>query len=149
MKSVYTTHNHEETMALGEQLGQSLQVPSLILIKGEMGAGKTALVSGIAKGLGITEQITSPTFTIVNEYTGNKCKDNKAINLYHFDLYRVYDIDELENIGFFEYFHNNAVLCIEWAELTDTTNFPDFPQINIEISKSSSNEDSREIIICD
>jgi len=82
----------------------------VVSIVGDLGAGKTAFTKGIAKGLGIEEHITSPTFTIVNEYEGGR------LNLYHFDVYRIEDADELYEIGFSEYLYAGGVCVIEWAD---------------------------------
>jgi len=111
---VFNTKNREETVKLGEKIGRKLSAGVVVCITGELGAGKTVITSGIAKGIGVTEakegHITSPTFTIVNEYEGR-------IPFFHFDVYRVHDPDELYEIGFCEYFSRNGVICIEWADI--------------------------------
>jgi tRNA threonylcarbamoyladenosine biosynthesis protein TsaE len=106
MECIVTTV--EETYKIGEQLGSLVKSGDIICLIGDLGTGKTHLTKGIAKGLGINEYITSPTFTIVNEYTGR-------LNLYHFDVYRVNDPDEIEAIGFDEYIFSDGVSIIEWA----------------------------------
>ncbi len=98
----------EETYKIGELLGSLVNSGDIICLIGDLGTGKTHLTKGIAKGLGIKDHITSPTFTIVNEYTGR-------LKLYHFDVYRVNDPDEIEAIGFDEYIFSDGVSIIEWA----------------------------------
>ncbi len=104
----YTTNSPEETLHFGNVLGNILQPGMVILLYGDLGAGKTCLAGGILKGLGINEYVTSPTFTLVNEYFGR-------LSVAHFDLYRLDDPDELLDIGFEEYFDDRVVL-IEWPE---------------------------------
>ena len=98
----------DETYKIGEIIGSLLNSGDIICLIGELGTGKTHLAKGIAKGLGIDDNITSPTFTIVNEYTGR-------LILYHFDVYRVNDPDEIAAIGFDEYIFGDGVSVIEWA----------------------------------
>lgn len=104
--------NVEKTLKLGEKIGNLLNSGDIICLDGDLGTGKTHLVKGIAKGLGINEYITSPTFNIVNEYEGR-------LKLYHFDVYRVNDPDEISAIGFDEYIFSDAVSIIEWSEYID------------------------------
>jgi tRNA threonylcarbamoyladenosine biosynthesis protein TsaE len=103
----------EDTISLGRQLGQRVKAGDIICLNGDLGAGKTHFTKGIALGLGITDDITSPTFTIVNEY------DSGSLKLNHFDVYRVNDPDEIEAIGFDEYIFSDAVSVIEWADYID------------------------------
>lgn len=98
----------DETYKIGELIGSLVNPGDIICLIGDLGTGKTHLTKGIAKGLGIEDNITSPTFTIVNEYTGR-------LKLYHFDVYRVNDPDEIEAIGFDEYIFSDGVSVIEWA----------------------------------
>jgi len=98
----------EETYKIGELLGTLVNPGDIICLIGDLGTGKTHLTKGIAKGLSIEDHVTSPTFTIVNEYTGR-------LKLYHFDVYRVNDPEEIEAIGFDEYIFSDAVSIIEWA----------------------------------
>lgn len=98
----------EETRKIGEQLGALVNPGDIICLIGDLGTGKTHLTKGIAKGLEVEEHITSPTFTIVNEYQGR-------LKLYHFDVYRVNDPDEIAAIGFDEYIFSDGVSIIEWA----------------------------------
>lgn len=104
------THSFEETVAIGKKLGSILKPGDVICLSGELGTGKTALTNGIAKEMGIMSYITSPTFTLVNEYQGK-------YPLYHFDVYRIADVDEMFDIGFEEYLNGNGITIIEWGEL--------------------------------
>lgn len=101
-----------DTLKLGKEIGLRAKSGDIICLKGDLGTGKTHLTKGIAEGLEITERITSPTFTIVNEYSGR-------LKLYHFDVYRVNDPDEIEAIGFDEYIFSDGVSVIEWANYID------------------------------
>ncbi|ERI89439.1 hydrolase, P-loop family [Clostridiales bacterium oral taxon 876 str. F0540] len=98
----------EKTNEIGIQLGKLVMPGDIICLTGDLGTGKTHITKGIAKGLSIDEHITSPTFTIVNEYTGR-------LKLYHFDVYRVNDPDEIYAIGFDEYIFSDGVSVIEWS----------------------------------
>lgn len=106
---VIETFSVRETEKCGQKIGDNLQPGDVICLIGELGAGKTAFVSGIAKALGIKEYITSPTFTIVNEYFGR-------MPLYHFDVYRIENPEELYDIGYDEYINGSGVSVIEWAD---------------------------------
>ncbi|HOQ01637.1 MAG TPA: tRNA (adenosine(37)-N6)-threonylcarbamoyltransferase complex ATPase subunit type 1 TsaE [Acetivibrio clariflavus] len=104
------TYSQDETVQVGKVLGSILEKGDVVLLSGDLGTGKTAFTKGIALALGVEDYITSPTFTIVNEYRGN-------IPLYHFDVYRIADPDEMYDIGFEEYLYGDGVVVIEWAEL--------------------------------
>jgi len=104
------TNNSDRTKELGIDIGKLLSSGDIICLSGDLGTGKTTFVNGLANGLEIKEYITSPTFTIVNEYVGK-------YKLYHFDVYRINDPEELYNIGFDEYIYSEAISVIEWAEL--------------------------------
>ncbi|TDT62436.1 tRNA (adenosine(37)-N6)-threonylcarbamoyltransferase complex ATPase subunit type 1 TsaE [Fonticella tunisiensis] len=104
------TKSPEETYNLGVRLGEQLMPGDIIVLNGDLGAGKTQLTKGIAEGLGVADYITSPTFTIVNEYEGR-------LPLYHFDVYRIEDIYEMNEIGFEEYLFGNGVCVIEWGDM--------------------------------
>lgn len=104
------SNGEEETKATGKWIGSLLETGDIVCLEGDLGTGKTALTKGIAEALGIDEMITSPTFTIVNEYSGN-------LKMYHFDVYRINDPEELYDIGFEEYIYDRAVVVIEWADL--------------------------------
>ncbi len=125
-------NSSEETLKLGEIIGKSLNPGSIIALVGDLGAGKTVLVKGIAKGLGTEEEPNSPTFVIMNYYEGD-------IPLYHFDLYRLSDEDELIGIGYDEYFFGNGVCAVEWADRIEEI-FPDHTiKIDIKIPESDNN----------
>ena len=100
-----------ETLRLGKILGEALVPGDVVALTGELGAGKTCLTQGIARGLGVADgyKITSPTFTLINEYPGR-------ITLYHADLYRLAGLGDLADTGFEEYFHGGGVVVVEWAE---------------------------------
>jgi tRNA threonylcarbamoyladenosine biosynthesis protein TsaE len=109
MKIVYITESAEETERLGIEIGKRAVYGDVIALRGELGSGKTALTRGIAEGLGVTEEITSPTFSLMEIHEGEKI-------LYHFDLYRIEDDREFNNLCFEEYWENDGVSVIEWAE---------------------------------
>ena len=106
----YLTHCPEETEALGEKLASVLKPGAVIAYTGDLGAGKTAFTRGLAKGLGITEPVTSPTYTIVNEYLSGR------MPLFHFDMYRLGSSDELFDIGWEDYLERGGVCAVEWSE---------------------------------
>ncbi|WP_058953450.1 tRNA (adenosine(37)-N6)-threonylcarbamoyltransferase complex ATPase subunit type 1 TsaE [Clostridium tyrobutyricum] len=128
----FFSNDMKDTILLGKKLGKILKHGDIICLIGELGTGKTHFVKGIAEGLGIVDNITSPTFSIVNEYTSGRLK------LYHFDVYRVNDPDEIEAIGFDEYIFSNAVSIIEWSNYIEELIPKERIEINIEkdISKS-------------
>ena len=105
----YLSHSPEETEQLGEQLGRTLRPGSVVAYRGDLGMGKTAFTRGLASGLGCTCRVTSPTFTIVNEYSG-------ALPLFHFDMYRLDSSDELFDIGWEDYLSRGGVCAVEWSE---------------------------------
>ncbi|MGL5714104.1 MAG: tRNA (adenosine(37)-N6)-threonylcarbamoyltransferase complex ATPase subunit type 1 TsaE [Paraclostridium sp.] len=104
--------NEEKTREIGSRLGQLLTPKSVICLIGDLGAGKTTMTQSLAKSLGVDDYITSPTFTIVNEYEGR-------IHLYHFDVYRIGSSEEMYDIGFDEYIDGDGVCIIEWANLIE------------------------------
>ena len=104
------THSPEETRALGARLARLLQPGAVVAFTGDLGAGKTAFISGMAQGLDIPERVTSPTFTIVNEYEGGR------LPLFHFDMYRLGSADELFDIGWEDYLARGGVCAVEWSE---------------------------------
>ncbi|MBQ8028973.1 MAG: tRNA (adenosine(37)-N6)-threonylcarbamoyltransferase complex ATPase subunit type 1 TsaE [Clostridia bacterium] len=103
------THSVEETIAFAEKMGKLLKGPVVVAFFGGLGMGKTAFTKGLAKGLGISGDVTSPTFALVNEYRGKT-------NLYHFDMYRVETWDDLYSSGFFDYYETGGILACEWSE---------------------------------
>lgn len=102
------THSAAETRALGEQLAQALKAGDVVLLEGELGAGKSELARGVAKGLGVTETVTSPSFTILNVYESGR------VPLYHFDWYRLEDAEELYEMGLDEYLGGDGIALVEW-----------------------------------
>ena len=104
---VYLSKSAQETMALGETFAKGLKTGAVVLLKGEMGAGKTVFVKGMAKALGITERITSPTYAYMNDYDGV---------LYHYDCYRLSSGEDAEALGLTDYFYADGVSVIEWSE---------------------------------
>ncbi|MDE6107672.1 MAG: tRNA (adenosine(37)-N6)-threonylcarbamoyltransferase complex ATPase subunit type 1 TsaE [Oscillospiraceae bacterium] len=106
----YHTHSELETEEVGEALAHTLEPGTVIAFTGDLGAGKTALTRGLARGLGISDRVTSPTFTIVNEYTGGR------LPLFHFDMYRLESSDELFDIGWEDYLRRGGVCAVEWSE---------------------------------
>ena len=109
--AVYETGSRAETAALGERLAKVLRSGSLVLFTGGLGAGKTAFCEGIARGLGCTDEVSSPTFAIVNQYKG---EGNRRIH--HFDFYRINDLREAFDFGYEEYFYSGDLCLVEWPE---------------------------------
>ena len=101
----------EETFALGRSIGEKANLGDIYLLSGDLGVGKTVFTQGVAAGLGITEPVNSPTFTILQEYTEGR------LPFYHFDVYRIEDVEEMEEIGYDDYFFGGGVCMVEWAEL--------------------------------
>ena len=135
----FISNNIIETQAIAKEFAKSLAAGDVIFLNGDLGAGKTAFTAGLAEGLGISNSISSPTFTIVNEYLNGKTP------LYHFDLYRLCDEDELYDIGVEEYIYGNGICVLEWPDLA--INLTD-KFYNVEIIKDLSvSEDYRKIII--
>jgi tRNA threonylcarbamoyladenosine biosynthesis protein TsaE len=122
---IYETNAENETYLIGKSLGENAKAGQIYCLNGDLGVGKTVFTKGFAAGLGITEHITSPTFTIVNVYEGK-------LPFYHFDVYRIADPEELYEIGYEEYFFGNGVCLIEWAELIGELLPEDVININIE-----------------
>ena len=106
----YLTHSPEETEQLGQQFAAELKPGDVVAFYGDLGAGKTAFTRGIARGLGIREPVTSPTYTIVNEYLSGR------LPLFHFDMYRLGSADELFDIGWEDYLERGGVCAVEWSE---------------------------------
>ena len=106
----FITNSSEETEALGARLARALEPGAVVAFTGDLGAGKTAFVRGLARGLGVQDRVTSPTFTVVNEYEGGR------LPLFHFDLYRLGSADELFDIGWEDYLARGGVCAVEWSE---------------------------------
>ncbi len=132
----FTTHSPEQTEAVGQRLGQALQGGEIVAYRGGLGAGKTAFTRGLARGLGISMRVTSPTYTIVNEYTGGR------LPLFHFDMYRLGSSDELFDIGWEDYLARGGVCAVEWSE-----NVEDAMDGAIFVTLEKCTEDVREITI--
>ena len=120
------SHSSAQTQRLGARLGALLQGGELILLDGQLGTGKTTFAQGLAQGLGITEIVNSPTFTLLKEYPGRlrpAGQSNGTLRvgpaLYHFDLYRLDDPEEILDLGFEDYFYSNGVCVVEWADKAD------------------------------
>lgn len=127
----------EDTYKIGERLGQLLFPGSIVCLTGDLGAGKTAFTQGIGKGLGISEHIVSPTYTIINEYTSGR------IPLYHFDVYRLGSSDEMYELGCDEYFYGDGATVLEWADNVDDV----IPNEKLWITiRKLENPDEREIV---
>lgn len=109
----YETFSPEETFAIGEQFGREAKPGQVLALTGDLGVGKTLFTQGLAKGLGIEGPVSSPTFTIVQVY------ENGRIPFYHFDVYRIADPEEMDEIGFDDYVYGEGVCLIEWAELIE------------------------------
>lgn len=107
---IYNSNSPNDTEMIAKALAKKLKQSDVICLRGDLGVGKTAFVQGLVKGLGVTEPISSPTFTIVNCYTGGK------MPIYHFDVYRIEDSDEMYEIGFDEYVYGDGVTVIEWPD---------------------------------
>ena len=107
---IYESHSAEETHALGRQLGEKAKAGNLYTLTGDLGVGKTVFTQGFAEGVSIDEPINSPTFTIVQVY------EDGRLPFYHFDVYRIGDIDEMDEIGYEDYFYGDGVSIVEWSE---------------------------------
>ena len=134
----YVTNSPAETEALGQRLAERLQPGDVIAYTGDLGAGKTAFTRGLARGLGITERITSPTFTIVNEYQGGR------LPLFHFDMYRLGSSDELFDIGWEDYLARGGVCAVEWSEIVADALEEDCIRVDI---RQGDTENQRKITI--
>ena len=113
------SHSAAQTQRLGVRLGELLQGGELILLNGQLGTGKTTFTQGLAQGMGITENINSPTFTLLKEYSGPGTQRDVGPALYHFDLYRLDNPEEILDLGFEDYFYSNGVCVVEWANKAD------------------------------
>ena len=133
---IFETNSPAETEAIGAALGKIIKPGTVIAYRGDLGAGKTAFTRGLAKGLGCTEIVTSPTYTIVNEYLGGR------IPLFHFDMYRLRSSDDLFDIGWEDYLDRGGVCAVEWSENVD-----DAMEDAIYITIEKLGEDARRITI--
>lgn len=138
MRKEYISKSEEDTINFASQFASQLQLGNIIILSGDLGAGKTKFTQGILKYFNLENEISSPTFTIVNEYT------DSAIPIYHFDVYRLADIEEFYAIGGEEYF-SKGICIIEWGELLENILPADY--IKITINKDLENENYRKIIV--
>ena len=132
----YITHSPAETEAVGEALAKTLRPGTVLAFRGDLGAGKTAFTRGLGRGLGCTERVTSPTYTIVNEYTSGR------MPLFHFDMYRLQSSEDLFDIGWEDYLERGGVCAVEWSE-----NVADALDGAIWITIETTGDDSRKITI--
>lgn len=132
------TKSSRETFDFGKHLGEAIDFPLVIFLQGEMGAGKTLFSKGFVAGMGLSDEVTSPTYTIVNEY-GNPPK------IFHFDLYRLQDPDELYEMGFEDYLSQGCTLLLEWPDLITDYSFE--PKLEISLTSQLDTPDQREIIL--
>ena len=132
----FITNSPIETEKVGEALGKILQPGSILAYEGDLGAGKTAFTRGLARGLGAKEQVTSPTYTIVNEYLSGR------MPLFHFDMYRLASSDDLWDIGWEDYLERGGVCAVEWSENVD-----DAMENAIYVTIYKTGEESRRIVI--
>jgi len=131
------THSPEETIEYARKLGKMLSAGDVIAYKGGLGAGKTTFTRGLAEGLGLGDDVSSPTFALVNEYSGSN------ITLYHFDMYRIEGEDDLETTGFYDYPFEDNVVAVEWSENIEGC----LPEKTIYITINRIDDDTREIIL--
>lgn len=123
---IIETNNAEETFALGRQIGQQAKAGEVYTLIGDLGVGKTVFTQGVAAGIGIEEAVNSPTFTIMQVY------EEGRVPFYHFDVYRIGDVEEMDEIGYEDYFYGDGVCLIEWANLIEEILPPAHKQIIIE-----------------
>jgi tRNA threonylcarbamoyladenosine biosynthesis protein TsaE len=135
-RRVFITKSELETEDLGEKLGLRLSPGDVVSISGELGAGKTCLVRGIARGLGSSSKVKSPSFTIINKYVG-KCP------IYHFDLFRVEGYSSFEELGCYDFFGGDGVVLIEWGEKVSAL----LPEDRLEVEIKFKSRDEREITL--
>jgi len=113
MEKLLNIASEKETEQIGEAIGQAAEAGTVVALIGDLGTGKTTLTKSIAKGLGVTETVTSPTFNIIREYKSGR------IPLYHFDVYRIGDPDEMFELGYEEYFYGDGICVVEWADIIE------------------------------
>ena len=135
----FITNSPEETENIGAAVGRIIPAGTVLAYRGDLGAGKTAFTRGLARGLGFTEAVTSPTYTIVNEYLGGR------LPLFHFDMYRLSSADDLFDIGWEDYLDRGGVCAVEWSERVDDALPED--TILVDISRGSGGENDRVITI--
>jgi tRNA threonylcarbamoyladenosine biosynthesis protein TsaE len=116
---IYQSKSPEDTISLGEKFAKNISIGDIIGLNGELGSGKTQFVKGIGSYFGVSDIINSPTFIIVNEYSGTNPESEKALKINHFDLYRISSPRELSVIGFEDYLNMNSITIIEWSKLAE------------------------------
>ena len=137
--SKYITENEKETFELGYEFAKTLKSGDIITLDGDLGAGKTVFTKGICSYFNVNDYVTSPTYTIVNEYSGD-------IKIYHFDIYRLYEEEELYNIGFYDYLEDDAISIVEWSDNIPEA-FSGYRLIRVRITRPDFDADKREIEI--
>ncbi len=133
----FISDSFEKTEEIAEKLARKLTSGQVIAFKGGLGMGKTCFTRGLARGLGFTGDVTSPTFALINEYLGGR------LNIYHFDMYRINSWDELYSSGFFEYIEENGIVVVEWSENIENA----LPQNTVYVEIKTLDQDVREILI--
>lgn len=136
MSYTFRTNSPEETIALAERVGARLRRGDVIAFRGGLGAGKTTFTRGLAVGMGLPDEVISPTFTLVNEYRG-------GLTLFHFDMYRICGADDLETTGFYDYMDEDCVIAVEWSENIEGC----LPKGAVTITLTRIDDDTREIEI--
>ena len=139
---IYESNSEQETFEIGKMLGEKAEMGMIFALEGDLGVGKTAFSKGFAEGLGITEVVNSPTFTIVQIY------DEGRIPFYHFDVYRIGDVEEMDEIGYEDYIYGEGVSLIEWANLLEEILPEHYTEIKIE-KDLEKGFDYRRITICE
>ena len=137
MNNVFVSNSPCDTKKIASDLARSLQGGEVIAFYGDLGMGKTCFVTGLAKGLGFTGEVSSPTFAIINEYIGGR------LDLYHFDMYRINSWDDLYSSGYFEYIESGGVLAVEWSENIENA----LPDNTIRVTIKKLDDTHREITI--
>ncbi len=135
--NTYHSYSVLETEQIASNFAKTLQKGDVIAFRGNLGAGKTAFVRGLAAGLSVSGEVSSPTFALVHEYTGD------TVTLYHFDMYRINDFEDLYSTGFFDYLETDAILAIEWSEQIQQV----LPKHTITVEIQYVNDQERTIII--
>ncbi|MBI5022481.1 MAG: tRNA (adenosine(37)-N6)-threonylcarbamoyltransferase complex ATPase subunit type 1 TsaE [Ignavibacteriales bacterium] len=137
MNRQLTTHSELETISAGKEFSELIRSRTVVALSGDLGAGKTRFIKGVCEGLGVTEHVASPTFTIVNEYQG------RSLKIFHFDFYRINSAAELQEIGFEEYVQAGGVCLIEWANRVKEI----LPDQRIDMTFSLGKDENERIII--
>lgn len=141
-KNYIETNSPEETFEVGRKLGQTAKPGEIYMLNGDLGVGKTVFTQGVAAGLGITEHINSPTFTIVQVYESGR------LPFYHFDVYRIGDVEEMDEIGYEDYVYGEGVCLIEWADLISEILPEHYTEVRLE-KNLEKGFDYRRIEVCE